>query len=328
MREFKDTVLVIGGAGYIGSRLAEELINNKFNVIVLDKFIFNQKPIFHPRIEIWKADARDITSDLLKGIYGIIYLASTAMPDYLRNLPYSVYTEQLEGVIRVIKEAKRANVSRFTFASTTSTYGYIAREIPVNENELYLSQPDERYGETKVLIESYILSERGENFFPVILRQGTVYGWSNRMRFDLIVNRMVLDSLEKDMIVINGTGRLYRPQIYIGDVAKAHILSLLSSPRLSGQVFNISYGNYSVEDIAKLVNMVTKAKIVYNQTEEVDKRSYKVDSTKMRKLLFIPETDVRKGAIEVLENIRKSKGIDYYNKEYWNSKFLPEYYNS
>jgi len=273
-------------------------------------------------LEVWEGDVCDLGPEDLKGIVGVSHLASTAMPDFERKLSYyDAYVKNFEGTLNLVRCCKHVGVKRFVFASTTSVLGYRARDEEADESTK--PEPDERYGEVKLMIESLLKRESGCRFYPVILRQGTVFGSSDRMRFDLVVNAMVRTSALEGKIHVTSRRDLCRPLVYIGDVAQAHILSLRRSPGLSGEIFHLAVGSFTLEEIAKRVQKVTKADIEYRESSP-DRRSYRVSTRKAESLLFRPTVTIEEGAQEVLSDILARRFGDLNQDKLFNSRFLPK----
>ena len=313
------SVLVVGGRGYIGRRLNEYLRTYGYKVVSLDIGWF--PAITDSGIEDWVGDVRDIGPEDVRGFYGVCFLASTAMPDHERRLRfYDAYVANFDGLVNLVQCCKRVGVERLTLASTTSVLGYVARGNGVDET--HVPEPDERYGEVKLICETYLRRERCGRFHPVILRQGTVYGVSPRMRFDLVVNAMVKTAFKEKKIYIFGDRDLCRPLVYIGDVCEAHRLSLERAPRFSGEVFHLAYGSYTLGEIAEIVRRVTGAKIVEG-FKSADRRSYRATTLKVRRWLFQPQVSVEMGAKEVLRALKMGKIEDPDSDIYYNSRYLP-----
>ena len=233
-------ILVTGGAGYIGSVLVKVLLERGYKVKVVDKLFFGDKGLakVKNKIILLKKDFIDLTPADFKDVEGVIHLASTAQADPQKVLPYQVYVANFEGTLKLVELCKKMGVKRFTFASTTSVYGHRAHDREITEKMDV--EPDERYGEIKVLTERYLIRETNKNFWPVIIRQGTVCGLSPRMRFDLVVNTMTRDAFFKRKIRVSGKGDLWRPLIYIKDVCTSHIVLLENAEKASGNIFNLA----------------------------------------------------------------------------------------
>jgi len=258
------SILVVGGRGYVGRRLIDHLKSYGFKVVSLDIGWF--PGIEDSDVEDWVGDVRDIGPEDVRGFYGVCFLASTAMPDHKRRLKfYEAYVANFDGLVNLVQCCKRAGVERLVLASTTSVLGYVARGDEVDET--HVPEPDERYGEIKLICETYLKRERCGRFHPVILRKGTVYGVSPRMRFDLVVNMMVKTAFQERKIYIYGDRDLCRPLVYIGDACEAYRLCIEKAPRFSGEVFHLAYGSYSLGEIAEIVKKVTGAEIVGDDAE-------------------------------------------------------------
>jgi len=312
-----DSILVVGGRGYIGRRLIDWW-KARYRVVSLD--IGWNPPISQAGVEDWTGDMRDVGSEDLSGFVGVVCLASTAMPDHDRRLRfYDAYVANLEGALNLVRCCKESGVRRMVFASTTSVLGYVARREPVDESSI--PEPDERYGEVKLMIESILRREACGYFNPVILRQGTVFGWSPKMRFDLVVNAMCKTAYQEGKVFVYGSGDRVRPLVYIGDVCQAYEIALHRAPRLSGEVFHLAYGNYTIAEIASIVSKVSGSPVV-QVGESSDRRSYCADTSKASNLLYTPVVSVEDGAREVLQNLREGRIKDPESVTLYNSKLL------
>jgi len=304
-RDIKD-VLVIGGAGYIGSILARKLLEGGYRVRVLDSLFFGDASVrdvlSDPNFELLHADFRHVESlvKAVRGVDAVIHLAAlvgdpacTINGDLTNEINYAA-TRML------IEVCKGASVNRLVFASTCSVYG--ASDFLMDERSA--PNPISLYAETKLAAERAILHGRSSTFHPTVLRLATVFGLSPRPRFDLVVNLLTAKAVEESKIMIFNNDQ-WRPFIHVSDVARA-FLSILQAPHdsVSGEVFNVgSYKlNYSLGDVAeKIREQIPEVVIEYK--ENLDKRNYRVSFDKIHSYLgFVCTTSLEAG----VEEIRKA----------------------
>jgi nucleoside-diphosphate-sugar epimerase len=179
---------------------------------------------------------------------------------------------------------------------------------------------------SKYLAEKEVLKLADNNFIPIVFRKGTVYGYSPRMRFDLIVNTMVRDALLYGKLHIFCRGKQWRPLVSIEDVATAYLLALEApKEKVKRKIINIAAGNYQVKDVANEVKRAFKNEfnmpitLVYEQDNKKD-RSYKVETTRAERLLsFKPTHTIYSSVCELVSQIQQSKKLQKFdNSKYYN----------
>ncbi|HOX28193.1 MAG TPA: SDR family oxidoreductase [bacterium] len=284
----KETVLVTGGAGYVGSVLVPKLLSAGYRVKVLDLYIYGDDVLSSVKgnsdlIEI-KGDIRN--ADLLDGILedcdSVIHLACISNdpsfeldPDLGRSINYTAF-------MPLVELSKKRGVKRFIFASSSSVYG-VKEEDNVTE-DLPL-EPLTDYSKYKALCEEVLLREATDDFVVNILRPSTVCGYSPRLRLDLTVNILTNHAINKGVITVFG-GDQKRPNIHIDDVTELYV-NLLSFPaeNIHKKIFNAGYENHTVGEIAAIVNRVLGGNIEIKFTPSDDNRSYHVSSEKIKREL-------------------------------------------
>ncbi|MCH8317288.1 MAG: SDR family oxidoreductase [Bacteroidetes bacterium] len=307
-------ILVAGGAGYIGSVLVPKLIGRGYHVEVVDLLWFgNALP---KEVKVSKKNIFDIKQEELNGFDQVIFLGGLSndpMAEYSPkdNFIYNAAAPAYLGYI-----AKNAKVKRFIYADSCSVYGYTVNELYDENSPAICNYP---YGISKLQGEYSVLQMVDDNFSAICLRQGTVSGYSPRMRFDLVVNTMFKNAIVNNEITVNNP-TIWRPILGIHDAVSAYIRAVEASPDLSG-VFNVASGNYTVGEIADLVKdkaekMLNK-KIKLNIKNIQDFRNYKVSIEKAKKILsFKPQNDVASIIDDLFENLPKFK--DFTNPNYYN----------
>lgn len=322
-------ILLIGGAGYIGSGLLPRLLERGYKVRLLDGFIYGEEPIAdclgHPNLEIMRADFRNLHDVVLamRGVQSVIHLGAI-VGDPACSLDESLTVEVNLLATRTIAEVAKANgVRRLIFASTCSVYG-ASNELLDERSEL---KPVSLYARSKIACERVLLTMRDRNFTPVILRFGTVYGLSGRTRFDLVVNLLAAKALVDGKITVFGKDQ-WRPFLHVHDAGRAVLAALEAKTELlSDSIFNVGSDeqNYTLHDVGKLVQrMVPTAQLVCTESDE-DPRNYRVNFSRIRTLLnFKPEETLESGIQQVVEAIQSGEVVDYHHPKYSNVKFLSE----
>jgi len=220
-------VLVVGGAGYIGSLLVEHLLGSGYKVRVLDSLVYGGEPLGnalrHPNFELMAGDCRNI-QDVVKAVRGVesvVQLAAIVGDPACEQDRTSALEINYAATRMLIEIAKGNGVSRLVFASSCSVYG--ATEVEVDERSEV--RPVSFYGQTKVDSERALLESRTDTFHATILRFATVFGLSYRPRFDLVVNLLSAKAAQDGVITIYN-GRQWRPFIHVKDLVEAVALVL------------------------------------------------------------------------------------------------------
>ena len=322
------TVLVIGGAGYIGCRLVECLLGEGNRVRVLDNAVYGLEPIqnllVHPNLDYVYGDCRNI-QDVVKALHqvsSIVHLAAI-VGDPACELDHRTTIEINYAATRMLIEvAKGSGVERLLFASSCSVYG--ATDELMDENSAV--QPVSLYGETKVSSERALRESATANFHPVIMRFATVFGLSNRPRFDLVVNLLSAKAKQEGRITIFN-GQQWRPFIHVSDLADAIVL-LLKAPlgAVSGEIFNVGDNrmNDTLANVAEVIRSVfPHARIEHR--ENSDRRNYRVDFTKIEKRVgFRCRHALEDGVREIKAAFDANEIGDYRDIRFSNLGFLRE----
>lgn len=307
-------ILIAGGAGYIGSVLIPKLIDRGYEVEVVDLLWFgNNLPA---NVKIIQKDVFALQENELKGYDQVIFLAG------LSNDPMAEFSPGMNFIFNASAPAylgylaKRAGVKRYIYAGSCSVYGYTVDELYDEQSPAVSNYP---YGISKLQGEQASLQMAEENFSVICFRQGTVSGYSPRMRLDLIVNTMFKTALEKNEITINNPS-IWRPILSIEDATSAYIRAIEAAPKISG-IFNVASGNYTVGEVADFVKSSVeknfKKNIKLNIKHIQDFRNYKVSVAKAMNILsFKPKHDVD----TILENLTLNydKFKDFQNPNFYN----------
>jgi len=319
-------VLVIGGAGYVGCWLIRRLLEEGKRVRVLDNAVYGLDPIrdllTDPRVEYLNGDCRNI-QDVVKAVRGvssIVHLAAI-VGDPACEIDHKTTIEINYAATRMIVEvAKGHGVERFLFASSCSVYG--ATDEIMDENSKV--EPVSLYGQLKVAAEQALLEAASEEFHPVLMRFATVFGLSNRPRFDLVVNLLSAKAWQDGVITIYN-GEQWRPFVHVKDLSEAVIL-LLNAPlrSVSRQTFNVggSNLNHTLTEVGQAIQRVfpdTRIELV----ENADKRNYRVSFDKIEKRLgFRCRYQLEDGVREIKAAFDSSAIDNYRNVRFSNLGFL------
>ncbi len=327
-------ILVVGGAGYIGSVLVRALLKKGYMVKVLDNFVYNQDSLDKINSDYFKrikGDAID-TNTLIKAISNVdavVYLAEIVGDPACALIPETAFKTNFLSVNSMASLCSYLNINRFIYTSSCSVYG--ASKDPDNFlTESSSVNPVSHYGRMKLMSEHAILNQVSQNFSPTILRLSTVFGVSNRSRFDLVVNLFAKNAYFYKELNVFG-GEQWRPNVHVKDVSKAIISVLNSKLEIVGnRIYNIGNkkNNLKIIDVAYLAKEIfPKVKININKSEK-DNRNYKVSFDKYEKEVdSFNYISVKEGYRE-LYNFFKNKLIkNPENKIYYNIKFWEEYNN-
>lgn len=320
-------VLVIGGAGYIGSALIPKLLAEGYMVRVFDRMIYGDQAIAeflnHPRVEIVRADFRQVDAivQAMQDVDSVVHLgAIVGDPACALNEQVTIDINLM--ATRMIAEvAKGLGIERFIFASTCSVYG--ASDELLDEHSRL--NPVSLYAKTKIACERVLLKMADASFHPTILRFATIYGLSGRTRFDLVINLLTAKAHFDGEITVSG-GEQWRPFLHVDDAALSVVHALHAPVRLAtAQVFNIGGNeeNYTIGGAAQLINRVVPKAVIKDIPFDGDRRNYKVRFDKAaRDLRFHPAWRLEQGIVQVSDAISSGRITSYRDPQYSNVVFL------
>jgi len=324
------TVLVIGGAGYIGSALLPKLLDRGYKVRLLDLLLYGSDPIGdvlnNPNLEIVNADFRHIDRvvEAMRGVDAVIHLGAI-VGDPACELDSELTIEINLMATRMIAEvAKGSGVQRFLFASTCSVYG-VSDEILDEHSHL---NPVSLYAKSKIASEKVLLAMGDNSFAPTILRFGTIYGLSGRTRFDLVVNLLAAKAVTERKITICG-GDQWRPFLHVDDAALA-VQTVLDAPLslVGNDVFNVGSDeqNYTIQGVGELVRDMVPGSEIVSLGADTDARDYRVSFRKIRQTLdFVPRWQLEQGIEQVVDVVKNGVVRDYRDPIHSNVRFLNEH---
>lgn len=328
-------VLVTGGAGYIGAVLCKQLIDAGHKPVVLDRFFWGKAPLDGLDVEMIAGDIRNLQSEWFEGIGAVCHLGG------LSNDPTAEYNTEANWQMntiatqKLVEACKLAGIKRFTFASSASVYDTetSAHEIersPMMCDENTVLAPRGAYSISKHAAEEIILQAADDDFCPVVFRQGTVYGYSPRMRFDLVVNTFIKDAILHRQLYLHGGGWMWRPLVDVVDVARVHVMALEAPLDLiKAQVFNVLEENYQVRQLAMLVagslSLLTPPIHVQLCEAGLPKivRNYRMSNAKLTKTLgFTPSRTVLESIQDMLQRLPLEKIDEFGDPKYYNIKWM------
>jgi nucleoside-diphosphate-sugar epimerase len=323
-------VLVVGGAGYLGSVLCRMLLQRGYRVRVLDSLLYGADPIGEleerPGFELIRGDMRHLeqVTKAMKSVDAVIHLAAIVGDEASRLDPEETIEANYLATRAVAEVSRYYQVNRFIFASTCSNYG-ASCEPDARLGESAPLNPLSLYARMKVESEQAFRELEDGNFAPTIFRMATLFGLSPRMRFDLVVNNFSVRAIREKVITVFG-GTQWRPQLHVSDAAEAFV-RCLDAPieRVRGEIFNIGGNalNCRIEDIAKVVAEEVPGTRMVVQSEKVDPRSYRVSFDKVERVLgFRPRINVRDGVREIVEAVKAGRFSDWPNPRYSNAMYL------
>jgi len=325
---FKGTVVVFGGAGYVGAVLIPILLAEGYLVRVFDTFWYG-KSVFNghstnPKLQLIQGDIRDIKAvgAVLKGATDVIHLACISNDPSFDLDPKLGKSINLDSFAPLVKAAKFNGIRRFIYASSSSVYGVKIEEKVTEDLSL---EPLTDYSKFKAECEEIILDAHTSDFMCTVLRPATICGVSSRQRFDLSVNILTNHAINLGKITVFG-GSQFRPNLHIYDMARAYVHILQQDNKIDGEIFNIGGENLSLDAIAlKVQNQIGKNLEIHHSHSD-DLRSYRVDSSKIfARLGFKPTFSVDQAIHDLKLGFAQSKFQNSLeNSMYFNIKRMKE----
>ncbi len=322
----KGPVLVVGGAGYIGSHVIEQLLKEGMAVRLLDTFICGRESISdflsHPRFEVVEGDVTDIMklTEAMSGVSSVVHLAGlVGDPACAVDKSFTRHTNVI--ATRMLKEvAISMGVPRFVFASSCSVYGASEEEV----DETSPLNPVSLYAVTKIDSEKELLSLIDETFCVTILRFATVFGHSRRPRFDLVGNLFTAQAFNDGRITVMGENQ-WRPFIHVRDLARAVVTVLKANPdKVRGQTFNVGDSDLNLtigklaEEVRKVVAGEREVQIITNNDIN-DRRNYFVSFRKIERILnYRASVSVAEGVKEMVAEFKRGSYQHYRDSIYSN----------
>ena len=321
-------VLVTGGAGYIGCVLLEKLLARGYRVRVLDRLYWGTDPLgdVAERVELIDGDVRDIPEGTLDDVDSVIHLAG------LSNDPTAEYNPEANWQMNALatealgKACVEQGIERLVFASSCSLYDGLPPAMHDEDTEV---KARGAYAESKLFGEHALLGLIDQGLCPAIARNGTVYGHSPRMRYDLVVNTFVKDALLRGELSLHGGGWMWRPLVDVRDAADAEI-ALLEAPadKVRGEVFNVLHANYQIRELAMLVAgsvQLTGRTVRLEEAPlpDIITRNYECSNAKLSaRLGFIPSISVVDSVADLLARIEGANPAALTDPRCYNIRWL------
>jgi nucleoside-diphosphate-sugar epimerase len=332
MRAKAKKILLVGGAGYVGCVLVEELLKRGYAVKVFDRLIYGDLGLreVRDRVEVVVGDMRAMEPGLFEGAAAVVNLGGISNDPTAEFNPDANYEMNTIATEATAKQAKQAGVERYVFASSCSIYdqGVEDPDADLILDETSEVHPRAAYSSSKFEAEQRLLPMADKNFCPVVLRKATVYGWSPRMRFDLVVNTFVKDALTRGCITIHYGGEMWRPLVDVRDAARAYIACIeADDDKVRGQVFNVIYRNMRISELALRVKdalaengLNIEIRPDYGYTGV---RNYRVSARKIAQVLdFRPVVTIEESVANALAKLRGLTPAQLEEPRYYNIRWL------
>jgi len=322
-------ILVTGGAGYIGCVAVRQLLDKGEAVRVFDKLYFGEHGLAEigDKIDLVQGDLRSFDPAILDGCSAVLHLAGLSNDPTAEFNPKANHEINTIGTEVLARRCKERGVKRFVFASTCSIYdlGFYAPDFLRDEDSEV--RPRAAYAVSNYEAERILLGMADGKFCPVLLRQGTVYGWSPRMRYDLVVNTFVRDALVKGVLTVNAGGEMWRPLVDVTDLCRVYI-ACVDAPdeSVQGKLFNVVGKNYRVLELAHWVREALKP--LKKVDIEVDysnfnTRSYRVSAQRVETELGVkPLMGVKESVEHMVKMIHQHNQTDFYSPKYYNIAWM------
>jgi len=310
----KTKVLVTGGAGYIGSVLVPELLDQGFDVTVLDSFMFGQAGLnqcvnnVNFCVEVGDVRNEEIVKDLVKNKDIIIPLAGLVGAPLCNKDPIAATTTNHDAVIMMLNNISKNQI--ILMPTTNSAYGSGGAGNKCNEDSPLF--PLSQYAIEKVEVEKKLMMH--EN--AISFRLATVFGMSPRMRIDLLVNDFTYRAV-RDKFIVLFESHFKRNYIHVRDVVRCFIHGINNFDNMKGEIFNVGLSNANLSKLElclKIKEYVPEFSIFEdNIGADPDKRDYVVSNQKIENTGFKPEHSIDDGIVELIKGYKMLKNNQYGN---------------
>ena len=308
-------VLITGGAGYVGSLLAPQLLARGYKITVFDIMYYGDDflPKGNPNFRVVKGDIRDTATlkaalDEIDVVISLACISNDASFELDENLSTSVNLDAFEPMVIAAKEA---GVKRFIFASSSSVYG-VSDSPDVTEDHPLV--PLTLYNKYKGMCEPLLFKHQSDDFVCVTIRPATLCGYAPRQRLDVSVNILTNHAVTNGKITVFG-GSQMRPNLHVQDMCDCYEMLLdLPDDKIAGETFNVAFQNMSIMQLAEIVKKVVQEEfpekgdieIVTTPTDDI--RSYHVNSDKITRVLgFSPKYNIEDAVRGLCDAFRKGK---------------------
>jgi nucleoside-diphosphate-sugar epimerase len=327
-------VLVVGGAGYVGSVLTEELLQRGYAVRVLDRLFFGDGGLraVRDRIEVVEADMRAVGPEVLEGVDAVVNVGGLSNDPTAEYNPRANHEMNTVATVALARLCKARGVRRYVLASSCSIYdcGIVDEQADILQDETSPVAPRAPYSRSKYEAEREILPMADGSFCPVALRKGTVYGYSPRMRYDLVVNTFVRDALTKGRLTLHHGGEMWRPLVDVRDAAQAYVaLVEADDAAVRGEIFNLCFQNLRISELALRVQESLRRLAIDVEIRpdyhHGSVRNYRVSGDKLARVLnFRPKVSIEEAVVDIVQRLRANGGGDFENPRYYNIRWLQQ----
>lgn len=326
-------VLVVGGAGYVGSVLTEELLQRGYTVRVLDRLYFGDAGLraVRGRVELVEGDMRGVSPRVLEGADAVVNVGGLSNDPTAEYNPRANHEMNTLATVALARLCKAEGVRRYVLASSCSIYdcGVLEEGADVLQDESSPVAPRAPYSLSKYEAERAILPMADAGFCPVALRKGTIYGYSPRMRYDLVVNTFVRDALIHRRLTLHHGGEMWRPLVDVRDAAQAYVaLVEAEDAAVRGEVFNLCYRNLRISELAlRVQESLRRLGIdvdVRPDYQHGSVRNYRVSGDKIARVLnFRPKVSIEESVTDMVQRIHADGRMDLLeNPRYYNIRWL------
>ncbi len=325
-------ILLVGGGGYVGSVLAHELVERGYAVRILDRFYFGDQGLanIRDRVELVRGDMRQVATPVLTDVDTVINIGGLSNDPTAEYNPKANQEMNTNASVHLAKMCVEQGVPRYLFASSASIYdqGVADEERDVLLDETVAVDPRAAYSSSKFLAERELLQLASPKFTVVMLRKATLFGFSPRMRYDLVVNTFVKDVLNKGYMTLHYGGEMWRPLADVRDAARAYALLIQADAKVvNGQIFNLVYRNFRISEVALRVREALRdlGIVADIRTDYSYKgvRNYRISGRKLENLLnFHPTVSIEESVHTMVEEIRRHNYLDFDNPRYYNIRWM------
>lgn len=300
-------VLLTGHQGYLGTVMAPVLAAAGHEVVGLDSGLFDTCVLGPVPVDPagHEVDLRDVTAEHVSDVDAVIHLAALSNDPLGSLAPELTYDINHHASVKLARLAKDAGVKRYLYASTCSVYGASGGDGLVDEDAPL--RPVTPYAESKVRVEDDVQKLADDGFTPVFMRNATAFGFSPRLRADIVLNNLTAHAFLSGEVLVLSDGTPWRPLVHAKDIARA-FTAALEAPKeaVHGKAFNIGTerNNVTVAEIAEeVVEAVPGSTLRITGEAGADPRSYRVDFSRFREAIpgFDCDWTVKDGAVELIE---------------------------
>ncbi|MEO6798003.1 MAG: SDR family oxidoreductase [Candidatus Dormibacter sp.] len=326
------TILLVGGGGYVGSVLAQELLERGYAVRILDRLYFGDQGLtgIRDRVELTIGDMRTVSPAILEDVEAVINVGGISNDPTAEFNPKANYEMNTTASVALARLSRDQGVHRYIYASSCSIYdrGVADESRDVLLDETADVDPPGAYAGSKLAAERELMELASDRFTVAALRKATLFGFSPRMRYDLVVNTFVKDALSKGTISLHFGGEMWRPLADVRDAARAYIALIRADPKIiNGELFNLVYRNFRISELAMRVRAALReldvpVEILTDYSYR-GVRNYRVSGEKLdRRLGITPQVTVEASVHTMVQQIRRANYTDFDNPRYYNIAWM------